>query len=67
MAKKELKLQDKLEALVKENEARVAQVTSWDESITQLRDEIGKAKEAHDYCRGQIEVLQQLIAEEKGE
>ena len=65
--KNEGALQVKLKGLVQENEARVAQVTQWNENITQLRDEIGKAKEAHDYCRGQIEMLQQLITEEKGE
>ena len=69
MAKKDEKtveapsLEDKLSALMKENEARVAQVQQYNEHITQLRDEITKSKEAHDYCRGQIELLQSLIAE----
>jgi hypothetical protein len=67
MAKKEEtkpSLQDKLEGLLKENQARIAQVQQYNEQIGAIRDEINKAKEAHDYCRGQIELLQGLIAEE---
>ena len=70
MAKKEAEkttspsLEDKLQGLLNENEARVAQVQKYNETIAQIRDEITKSKEAHDYCRGQIELLQSLIAEQ---
>ena len=64
-AEKKLSLEGKLDVLMKENEARVGQVQQYNEHIAVLRDEITKSKEAHDYCRGQIELLQTLIAESK--
>jgi len=63
MAKKENTLETKLEKLTLENKGRVAQVEQWNTNIVQLKEEINKAKEAHDYTRGQIELLTQMISE----
>lgn len=54
-------LQVKLATLVDENEKRLAQVQKWNDTITELRGAIAKAKEDHDFTRGKITALEELV------
>ena len=55
-------LQVKLATLVDENEKRLAQVQQWNDTITELRGAIAKAKEDHDFTRGKINALEELVS-----
>ena len=51
--------------LQRENENRVAQVQQWNQQIAELQRAIQVTKEQHDYTRGQIDVLNDLLGDEE--
>jgi len=61
MPKKDNLLQDKLTSLIDENEKRLGQVQQWNDTITELRTAIARAKEEHDFTRGKINAIEELI------
>jgi len=61
MPKKDNILQDKLTSLIDENEKRLGQVQQWNDTITELRTAIARAKEEHDFTRGKINAIEELI------
>jgi|APSaa5957512576_1039674.scaffolds.fasta_scaffold144717_2 hypothetical protein len=56
-------IKNKLDVLKEDNEKRITQVQQWNEDIQELRNVIAKAKEDHDFVRGQISALDGLLTE----
>jgi|SaaInlV_200m_DNA_2_1039689.scaffolds.fasta_scaffold03678_3 hypothetical protein len=56
-------LKDKREKLIEENLKREHLVDNLNEQITNIQTQIVLEKEAHDYTRGQIELLDKLLKE----
>ena len=51
----------KLEKLKEEQEKRTTQVGQWQEQIDKLSQAIRQTKEAHDFTRGQIVALEEVL------
>lgn len=58
------KVREKLGKLTEEQAAREQQVAQWQEQIDKLTMAIRQTKEAHDYSRGQIAALQELLTDD---
>ena len=56
--------QNRLESLVKEQNDRVQKVEELTSQIDQCKAAIAQLKEEHDYTRGQITLLQDMMTEE---
>ena len=57
--------QNRLESLVKEQNDRVLKVEELTSQIDQCKAAIAQLKEEHDYTRGQITLLQDMMTEEE--
>ena len=57
-------LEKKLDKLRNESDSLIAQVQKWNEDIQELRNAIAKAKEDHDFTRGKIQALEELLKSE---
>ena len=57
--------QNRLESLVKEQNDRVQKVEELTGQIDQCKAAIAQLKEEHDYTRGQITLLQDMMTEEE--
>jgi len=58
-------IREKLGKLIEEQKQREAQVTSWQEQQEKISLAIRQTKEAHDFTRGQISALEELLAEDE--
>ena len=63
MSTKDKSLETRRDELQAANEQRVAQVQQWNQQIAEVQNAIRKMKEDHDYTRGQIDVLTDLMGE----
>ena len=54
----------KLEKLKEEQEKRAQQVGQWQEQIDKLSGAIRQTKEAHDFTRGQIVALEEVLEDQ---
>ena len=61
MAKTATKEQKKLDSLVAENNERVQKVEELSQQIEQCKAAINKLKEDHDFTRGKITLLTELM------
>jgi chromosome segregation ATPase len=59
-----IKIKEKLGKLTEEQAAREQQVAQWQEQIDKLGMAIRQTKEAHDYTRGQIAALRDLLSDD---
>lgn len=58
------KTKDKLEKLIQDNQERAKRVEEMVSQIAALREAINTIKEEHDFTRGQIVALEELLNEE---
>ena len=54
-------IQDRLLKLEEEQQQRQKQVQEWQDQINRLNGAIAQTKEAHDFVRGQIAALQDVL------
>lgn len=58
-------LKEKLDKFIDEQRGREQQVAQWQEQIDKLTGAIRQTKEVHDYVRGQISIIEELLKEEQ--
>ncbi len=56
-------LEERKAGLEADNQQRVAQVQQWNQQIAEVQNTIRKMKEDHDYTRGRIDELNNLLGE----
>lgn len=53
--------------LIEQNEKRNSQVQQWQQQINDVQRAIAATKEAHDYTRGQIDVLNEILDKDEAD